>query len=81
MFEDCLRLLKGGGMLIADNILYSGMVSGEAATRKKHRTSVEGLKKYLNEITKDKRLITSVVNFEDGLSISYKKEVKNETQT
>ncbi len=73
MLDDCKRLLKQGGLLIADNVLYFGMISGYKDTPKKKRTSVHHLREFLDLIFEDKEMLSSVINFEDGLLISIKK--------
>ena len=73
MLPDCIRLLKEGGILIADNVLYFGMTSGEREIPKKKRTSAYHLREFLEEISNNTLLTTSVINFEDGLTISVKK--------
>jgi len=73
MLPDCIRLLKKGGILIADNVLYFGMTSGKREIPKKKRTSAYHLREFLYEISNNSSLMTSIINFEDGLVISVKK--------
>jgi predicted O-methyltransferase YrrM len=73
MFPECKRLLKKDGLLIADNVLYFGMTSGRKDTPKKKRTSVYHLREFLDLIFEDKEMLSSVINFENGLLISMKK--------
>ncbi len=74
LLDDCIRLVKTGGMIVADNVLYFGMVSGEKHLPRKKRTSTSQLRDFLEAIATHPRLLTSIINFEDGLSISIKKE-------
>lgn len=79
MLPDCIRLLKDGGILIADNVLYFGMTSGQKDIPRKKRTSAYHLREFLDNISNHPYLETSVINFEDGLAISVKKgTVKHE---
>ena len=68
---DILRLLKTGGTLITDNILYRGIVADENPPRK-HITIARNLRSYIFEITHNDRLDTSVIPLGDGVGISRK---------
>lgn len=81
MLPDCVRLLKEGGILIADNVLYFGMTSGEKEIPKKKRTSAYHLRDFLEAVSNSGELNTSIINFEDGLSISVKKGKKINEKT
>ncbi|NMC56611.1 MAG: O-methyltransferase [Eubacteriaceae bacterium] len=76
MLPDCIRLLKEGGILLADNVLYFGMTSGEKEIPKKKRTSAYHLRDFLEAVSSSYELDTSIINFEDGLVISVKKGTK-----
>lgn len=78
LLDDCIRLVKTGGLIVADNVLYFGMVSGQKELLRKKRTSTEHLQEFLEAVTTDARLLTAIINFEDGLAISMKKEEKNQ---
>ena len=67
-----IDLLPKGGVLLCDNVLYSGRMSGERAVPDKKRTIAERLEKFINAITNDKRLTTSILPIGDGMSISIK---------
>lgn len=69
----CLKLLRSGGLLVSDNILYRGTVAEPGFIPRKHRTIIVNLKEYLNTLTNDERLTTSVIPIGDGVAISYKK--------
>lgn len=69
----CLNLLKPGGILVSDNILYRGTVAETGFIPRKHRTIIVNLKEYLNTLTNDDRLTTSVIPIGDGVAVSYKK--------
>lgn len=66
------KLLKVGGILVADNVLFKGQVLKDELPKKKHRTIIVNLKKFLNEIKSDKNFKTEVLTLGDGLSVSYK---------
>ncbi len=68
---DILRVLKPGGVLITDNILYRGIVA-DANPPRKHITIARNLKKYIVGITHSDRLDTTVLPLGDGVGISKK---------
>ncbi len=69
----CLRLLKKEGVLIADNVLFRGMVaSKELATRRKI-TIIKRMQSYLELVSNDDELITSVIPMGDGISVTVRK--------
>ena len=69
----CLRMLKQGGVLFSDNILYKGMVATDELFRRRKVTIIRRLRKYLDHICSRDDLITSIVPIGDGAAISYKK--------
>jgi predicted O-methyltransferase YrrM len=73
MLPDCLRLLKLGGVLVSDNILYEGMVADNNLVVRRKKTIVKRLREYLEEICHNKNLDTSILPVGDGIAISVKK--------
>lgn len=71
-FEKCMRLLDKGGMLLSDNVLYRGTVAKEGFIPRKHRTIIRNLKEYLNILSTDSRLKTTILPIGDGLAVSVK---------
>ncbi len=69
----CLKLLKKGGLLISDNVLYRGTVAEEGFIPRKHRTIITNLKKYLAEISSRDDLETTLLPIGDGVAVSLKK--------
>lgn len=72
-FDLCSNLINDGGVIIADNVLYRGMVAKGDKIPHRQNTLVERLRHFLNKITKDERFSTSILSVGDGLSISVKK--------
>ena len=67
--KEALRLVKIGGVIIADNVYFKGRVlSGYNEHR--HRTATNRLREYIKEVTEDKRLTTTILNIGDGVAIS-----------
>ncbi len=65
-------LLNVGGLLVADNVHYHGLVLKEGVPEKKNRTIVNNLRKYLQSVTSDVTLKTEILPFADGIAISRK---------
>ena len=63
------RKLRPGGVLIVDNILWSGLVFDE----NEHSKSTEGIREFTRLITTDTDWITSLVPVRDGIIVAYKK--------
>lgn len=69
----CLKLLKPGGVLISDNILYRGTVAETGFIPRKHRTIIVNMKEYLKRLSEDEKLTTSIIPIGDGVAVSLKK--------
>lgn len=70
---ECLRLIKSGGVIISDNVLYKGLVSQNDPVIHKHRTIAVKLREYLDLLCRDERLETAIVPIGDGLAVSIKR--------
>ena len=75
MLEDCKRILKPGGLLICDNVLFRGMIDKSKPLVRRKITIVKRLRMFLEAISSDSELDTSVLPIGDGLSISIKKTI------
>lgn len=71
-FPHCLRLLRRGGLLISDNVLYKGMTATDELLLHRKRTIVKRLRMYLDMLREDGRLNTVVLPVGDGVALSYK---------
>lgn len=67
------RLLKSGGVLLADDVLLFGYVTGEALVPPKRKMLVEHIKEYISAVTTDPDLTTTIINLGNGLAMSVKK--------
>jgi predicted O-methyltransferase YrrM len=65
--DHALRLVAPGGVILADNVLWSGRVADPAATD----PATEGLRDYNRRITEDERLHSVVLTIGDGLALSW----------
>lgn len=66
-------LLSRGGVLVADDIHFHGLVGGDGQVKHKHRSIVQHMRDFLDTIQKDKDFETQIYDFEDGVSVSVKK--------
>ena len=69
-----MRLLRPGGMLISDNVLYRGDVASEELPERKHRTMILKLREYLDVLCRNPELDTAVLPLGDGVALSCRKE-------
>lgn len=74
--ERCLPLLRTGGILIADDTLVRGLVTGEFWVKRRNRTIVKRMREYLNYITTHPQLETLVLPVGEGVTVSFKKEAE-----
>lgn len=69
---DCVRLLRQGGLLVSDNVLYGGMVANRELLIRRKITIVKRLKKYLDAICHTPDLASTILSIGDGVALSYK---------
>lgn len=67
--KEAMRMIKKGGIIIADNVLYKGYVMGDY-NKHKQRTAVRNLREYIKEITENENIETQILEVGDGLAIS-----------
>ena len=70
--EQALRLTKSGSIIIADNVLWHGLVLSDY-NEHRHRTAVTRLRTFLKNIKEDERLDTRVFTIGDGVAICFVK--------
>lgn len=66
-----MRLTTKGSIIIADNVLYRGLVRSDY-NEHKHRTAVNALRNYIKAVTEDDRLYSTVYDIGDGIAVSYR---------
>ena len=72
-FESCRDMLRTGGLLISDNILYKGMTATDELVLHRKRTIVKRLREYVDMLCRDKAFDTAIVPVGDGMALSVKK--------
>ena len=71
LFELSLPLLKKGGVIMVDNLLWHGQAGAEKVPSK-YKTSTEYIRNFNKEFMADHRLKTSIIPVGDGLGIGVK---------
>lgn len=71
--EHAMRLIRRGGVIVADNVLYKGYVMSDY-NKHKQRTAVRNLREYIAEVQNNPNLETTILEVGDGLAISKIKE-------
>jgi predicted O-methyltransferase YrrM len=66
----CLRLLNKDGIIIADNVLFKGMVASRELLKRRKITIVKRMKTYLDMVSNNEELITSVIPMGDGIAVT-----------
>ena len=66
------RLLKRGGILLADDVLLYGWLTGETKVPEKRKMLAFHVKEYIDAVTNDSELETTILNLGDGLALSVK---------
>lgn len=68
-YERALALLRPGGLLTADNVLWDGAVIDPAD----HDTDTEAVRAFNRKLHADQRVVVSIVPLGDGLTVAYKR--------
>ena len=67
-----LSVLKIGGILFADNVLFRGYVGDKVKTPHRFATTKHSMENFLNAVSTDPQLKTEIIDIEDGVSITQK---------
>ncbi len=73
LLPELKRVLKKGGILLADDVLLYGWVNGEEPVPKKRKMLVEHIREYINAVTEDSELSTAILDIGDGIAMSVKR--------
>ena len=70
----CKNLLRTGGILISDNVLFDGdIVLSRFAVRRRDRTIHERMREYLSTVSTHPALSSAILPMADGVTLSFKK--------
>lgn len=72
LYPDVYRLLSPRGILVADNVLYKGLVVPGSKFHRRKKTMVNRLRSFLNKLHNNPFLFTVVIPIGDGVSVSIK---------
>ena len=73
MLDDCVKLLRKGGILVSDNVLYKGMTASDSLVIRRKITIVKRLREYIKELCARDDLETTIIPIGDGVTVSVKK--------
>ena len=73
MLNDCIRLLKKGGILVCDNILYKGMTADDEHVVRRKITIVKRLRHFVSAQMQRAELETVILPLGDGVTVAVKK--------
>lgn len=68
VLEPCIRRLRVGGLLVADNVLWHGSV----ADPKDRSKDTAAIRAYNERLSKDPRMLASILPLRDGVSVAIK---------
>ncbi len=72
MLDDAVRLLKPGGLLISDNVLFKGMTADDDHFARRKVTIINRLREYIDALMSHPQLDTSLLSQGDGVTLSVK---------
>lgn len=72
MMNDCIRLLKKGGLLISDNVLYKGMTADDEHVIRRKITIVKRLRRFISAQMQRGELKTVLLPLGDGVTVAVK---------
>ena len=73
LLPELLRLLRAGGVLLADNVLQQGMILDvREVVKQRDRSTHDRMREFLYELTHDPSLSTAILPMGDGMSFTVK---------
>ncbi len=67
------KMLRSGGVLFCDNVLFRDYISGEVKNPHRMQTIVNNMRDFLDVLSKDTDFTTTLLDVGDGVTISVKK--------
>nr|WP_239550927.1 O-methyltransferase [Halanaerobacter jeridensis] len=71
--DESLRLVKDGGLIVADDVLFKGMIADDRFYHPRYSTLTKRLKEYVERVMNSSRLDSTIIPLGDGVAISRKK--------
>lgn len=72
-YEAAKKLVKKGGVLLSDNVLFKGMVANDELVPRNKRAIVNDLNEFNKMLSADEDFVTSFIPIGDGIALSLKK--------
>ncbi|EDK33374.1 O-methyltransferase [Clostridium kluyveri] len=69
----CLKLLDKDGIIVADNVLFRGMVAWDKLVVKRKITIVKRMREYLSNISDNNKFVTSIIPMGDGIAVTVRR--------
>ncbi|KAA8668978.1 O-methyltransferase [Clostridium sp. HV4-5-A1G] len=69
----CLELLDEEGVIVADNVLFRGMVASDELVKRRKITIVKRMREYLKIVSDDNKFITSIIPMGDGIAVTMRR--------
>lgn len=74
LLPEIVRILKPGGLLVADNCMQDGdVIESRYAVRRRDRTIHDRMREYLSAVSVHPELSSSILPMADGVTLSHKK--------
>ncbi len=73
-FNQSIKVLKPGGVIVSDNVLFRGMVATDKLVKRRKKTIVKRLREFLNHINEIEGYTSCVIPIGDGVAITYREE-------
>lgn len=71
--EQSLELVSEGGLIVADDVLFKGMIADDRFYHPRYNTLTRRLREYVTRIMNSERLDSTIIPLGDGVAISRKK--------
>ena len=71
--EESLDLISPGGLIVADDVLFKGMIADDRFYHPRYSTLTKRLREYVEEIMNSAELDSTIIPLGDGVAISRKK--------
>lgn len=68
------HLLRPGGLLVCDNVLYKGMIASDDLVVARKKTIVARMRSFLKELCEDEAFETSIIPIGDGVTLSLRQQ-------
>lgn len=73
-FNFLIKLLKPGGIIVCDNVLFRGMVATDRLVIRRKKTIVKRLRSFLKYVNGIEGYTSCIMPLGDGVSITYKED-------